>query len=114
MGLVLDSRQHSGWAVLRAAGEVDLFTADTFAEAIRALLPPAPVPSPRGVVIDLLQVAFMDSTGLGVLVGGYQRAKRSGRALRLTGTSDQLQMMLSVTGLAAVLEVFPDVEAATA
>lgn len=114
MGLVLDSHHHAGWAVLEAAGEVDVFTADTFAKAIRALLPPAPDPVARGLIIDLLQVAFMDSAGLGVLIGGHQRARRSGRALRLTGVSDPLQMMLAVTGLAAVLEVFTDLEAATA
>lgn len=114
MQLVLNSHHHAGWAVLDVAGEVDVFTAEALAEAIRALLPPAPDPAPHGVVIDLLQVTFMDSAGLGVLVGGYQRARRSGRALRLTSISDQLQMMLSVTGLTTVLEVFADVETATA
>lgn len=114
MGLVLDTHQRADWAVLTAAGEVDVFSTDELAEAIRALLPPAPAPAPRGVVLDLLKVSFIDSSGLGVLVGGYQRARRSGRTLRLTGASDQLQSMLALTGLAAVLGVFTDVEAATA
>ncbi|WP_255471973.1 STAS domain-containing protein [Quadrisphaera setariae] len=68
----------------------------------------------RGVVLDLVQVSSVDSAGLGVLVCGHRRARRSGPTLRLTGASDQLQAMLSVTGPTEVLEVFADVEAATA
>lgn len=66
------------------------------------------------MVLDLVQVSSVDSAGLGVLVCGHRRARRGGPTLRLTGASDQLQAMLSVTGPTEVLEVFADVEAATA
>lgn len=111
MNLALDSHEHAGWSVLTVTGEIDACTAGQFAGAIRQLLPPVAFPAARGLIIDMSGVASLDSSGLGVLVGGHQRTRRCGRAFRLSGTSAQLRTMLFLTGLTEVLEVFVDVAA---
>ena len=69
-------------AVLRVTGEVDLSTAPMLRERIREL-------AARGAVhliADLSQVDFIDSTGLGVLVGGLKRVREDGGSLALVVT----------------------------
>ena len=64
------------------------------------------------VVVDLREVTFLDSTGLGVLVAGLKRARENGGDLHLVATGSHILRMLAITRLDSVFAVFPDVSAA--
>jgi anti-sigma B factor antagonist len=64
------------------------------------------------VVVDLAGVPFMDSTGLGVLVGALARAREADRRLVLAAPTDRIVRLLRLTGLDGQFEVAPDVAAA--
>jgi len=53
---------------------------------------------PEILILDLSGIEFMDSSGLGLLLGRYQRAKDIGCKLQLTGCSDRIMKILSLAG----------------
>ncbi len=65
------------------------------------------------VVVDLTEVGFMDSSGLGALVAGLKKARQEGGDLRLTGVNQQVSTVLELTNLDRVLQVHATVEEAT-
>ena len=79
MDLVVHVEEREGWAVVRASGDLDLTTAPRLLEAVVAVV----VRGQPRVVTDLQEVAFIDSTGLGVLVGLLKRTRTQGGDLRL-------------------------------
>ena len=67
---------------------------------------------PPRVVIDLSGTEFVDSSGLGALVGGLKSARQAGGDLRLAGAGDQVRMVLGLTNLDRVLRSYDDLAAA--
>ncbi len=81
------------------SGELDLVSGPPFeAELERAARSDGDV-----IVIDLRRLEFMDSTGLHVLVKGHQRAQELGRTFAVTRGSDQVDRLLTLTGIAEVI-----------
>ncbi|MEV6634029.1 STAS domain-containing protein [Actinoplanes sp. NPDC051470] len=82
-------------------GEVDVLTVDqvrsALAEAIAAL--------PRSMTVDLSDLSFIDSTGLGALVFGFQRARDAGITFRLSRPTSGVRQILVVSGLLEVVEL---------
>jgi anti-sigma B factor antagonist len=60
----------------------------------------------------LTDLSFMDSTGLGLLIGAHKRAVMAGGRVALVGTAPHLKGMLLVTGLAKLLPSFDTLDAA--
>ncbi len=67
----------------------------------------------QNVVIDLSGVDFIDSTGLGVLMGAAKRVRSAGGDIRLVMTGSRLSDLVEITRLDRVLDVFDSVAAAT-
>src|SRR5262249_35920573 len=74
--LVVDVERSDGRARLLLQGELDLETAPLFRERLADV-----EGSAKTVVVDLREVSFLDSCGIGELVGAHQRARRAGRRL---------------------------------
>jgi len=108
--ITVDTRTIGDWTVVDVEGEVDVFTAPKLRERIIGLLGD----ERQQLVINLERVAFMDSTGLGVLVGGLKRVKEHEGTLALAGAQGTVLRVLNVTGLNAVFPMFDSVEQATA
>ncbi|MVA76784.1 anti-sigma factor antagonist [Auraticoccus sp. F435] len=64
------------------------------------------------VVVDLTGTDFVDSSGLGALVGGLKRCRQAGGDLRIAGAGQQVLTVLSLTNLDRVLRPYADVAAA--
>lgn len=98
-------------AVLQVSGEVDACTAPMLREQIRDLAAKGAV----HLIADLGQVGFLDSTGLGALVGGLKRLREAGGSLTLVITAPRILRLFQITGLTKVLAIHPTVaEAITA
>jgi anti-sigma B factor antagonist len=95
--------------VLSVAGEVDVANAGSLRERLEDLL----THSPRGLIVDLTPLTFIDSTGLGVLVGARNRAMEIGVPLALVCAQERVLKLFRITGLDAVFEIHPTLEAAT-
>jgi anti-sigma B factor antagonist len=94
--------------VIDVEGEVDVFTAPKLREAIIGLLGDGM----QRLIVNLENVAFMDSTGLGVLVGGLKRVKERDGEMAIAGAQGTVLRVLNVTGLNAVFSMKDSVEAA--
>ena len=105
----VETRTSGEWAIVDVEGEVDVFTAPKLREQIIALL----TDGKDHIVVNLEKVDFMDSTGLGVLVGGLKRVKEKEGRLALAGAHGTVLRVLSVTGLNSVFPLHETVEQAT-
>ena len=95
----------SDCAVLQVTGEVDVYTAPILRERIRDLAAKGTV----HIIADLTRVDFLDSTGLGVLVGGLKRLREHDGSLTPVISTTRI---LEVTGLTTVFPPQPSVPAA--
>lgn len=96
--------------VVAVAGEVDVHSAPQLREGLIAELQSATT----AVVVDLTDVGFLDSTGLGALVAVRTAAGEKGAALPLVCTSDRIMKLFTITGLDGVFDIYPDLDAAIA
>ena len=95
MDLVVLVDEREGWAVVRATGDLDLTTAPRLREQVVQLV----TGGQPSVVLDLDGVDFVDSTGLGVIVGLLKRTRSQGGDLRLVSTRRSLHKILELTSL---------------
>ncbi len=96
----LDDRR--GLIVLK--GEVDIYTAPRFKEDLLALIDDGAT----DILVDLTQVEFVDSTALGVLIGGIKRLHPlDGRLLLIADTRPVLKIF-AITGLDRVFSIYRD------
>lgn len=106
----INETSDGGVAVVAVRGEIDVATAP----ALRMALVAKEEAGESVVVVDLTAVTFMDSTALGVLVGGHRRLGEAGSVLRLVVTEARVRKVLEITGLIDVFEIFDTVAAAVA
>jgi anti-sigma B factor antagonist len=99
-----------GWTVVAASGEIDVATAPELRDRLTELVEAG---STR-LVVDLEDVAFIDSTGLGVLVGGVRRARAQDGDLRLVCTNSRILKVFQATGLDEVFTIGSTVDDAVA
>jgi anti-sigma B factor antagonist len=83
-----------GSAVVTVSGEVDLSSVSQLRDRLYEL-----VDSGEPVIVDLEQVTFIDSTGLGALVGAYRRAAAHGGSLHAVCVHPQARRLLWLTGV---------------
>jgi anti-sigma B factor antagonist len=66
------------------------------------------------VVLDLRGVQFMNSSGLGILIGGASTLKTAGGGLAIAGASEKIRALITITRLGKVLATYPTIDDAVA
>jgi anti-sigma B factor antagonist len=97
-----------GLHVFELSGSLDIATSPS----VRAALVETLERGDHRVIVDLTKLEFLDSTGLGALIGGQRRAKEFGGEVRLVAKEGQILRLLRITGLLNVFAVYPTLEAA--
>lgn len=110
MNLSLSTESAGDVRVLDIEGEVDVYSAPALREQLTALVDDG---NPH-LVADLTKTSFIDSTGLGVLVAGQNHAGEAGGALRVVCAQERILKLFRITGLDAVLQIFPSRDEAVA
>lgn len=103
--LQIDARTEGDWRVLDVRGEIDLYTSPQLRDAIDREVGGG---TPK-VLVDLAGVSFMDSSGLGVLVGSLKRSRERGGELALVCTEGSVLKVLTITGLDRVFPIHASV-----
>lgn len=62
----------------------------------------------RGVLVDLQNITFIDSSGLGGLVMAFKSARATGRKLFFCSVGEQARMLFEITGMDQVFQIYPD------
>jgi anti-sigma B factor antagonist len=97
-----------GRTVVEVSGEIDVYTAPRLREALIGLVDGGNY----WLIIDLEGVEFLDSTGLGVLVGGLKRVRAHDGGIDLVCTQGKLLRIFRITGLSKVFSIYDSVAAA--
>lgn len=87
--------------VIELGGEVDLYTAPEFKERLVQVIEDGK----KQLVVDLSKATFIDSTTLGVLVGGVKRLRPTGGSLSLVCTDQNITKIFEITGLDRVFPI---------
>jgi anti-sigma B factor antagonist len=95
-------------AIVRGAGKLNMVSAPE----LRAVVVGAISEGAHRIVVDLSAIDFMDSSGLGALVGCLKSARQAGGDLRIAAPSTQVSMVLRLSNLDRVLASFDSAEAA--
>jgi anti-sigma B factor antagonist len=95
--------------VVAVDGEVDVYAAPALRDGLTELLQ-----NGSSVVVDLSEVGFLDSTGLGALVAARTAAAEQGAALPLVCTHQRILKLFTITGLDGVFRIYDTVDAALA
>src|SRR5919205_1456406 len=89
--------------VIALAGEVDLYTAPEFKQQLLDVI----AQGGREVVVDFTDTTFIDSTTLGVLVGGVKRLRSQDGRLSLVSSDRNITKIFEITGLDRVFTIYP-------
>ena len=108
MELSVDSRPAGGRTVVTVGGDIDVYTAPELRDRLVELVEAGHY----HLVVDLEGVDFLDSTGLGVLVGALKRVRAHEGSLLLVCTQERLLKIFRITGLAKVFPIYDSVETA--
>jgi anti-sigma B factor antagonist len=108
--LSLNVRTVEDRPVLDVVGEVDVYSAPELRERLSELLN-ASAPS---LIVNLADVTFLDSTGIGTLVAGLNRAVQFGGTLTLVSDHDRILKLFRITGLDTVFAIRATIEEAIA
>jgi anti-sigma B factor antagonist len=92
--------------VINVEGEIDVYTAPKLREKLIDLVNKGKY----HLLVDMEKVEFLDSTGLGVLVGGLKRVRAHDGSLELVCTQERILKIFRITGLTKVFGIFDSVD----
>ncbi len=98
--LQLEIHPSADESVVKCHGRIIAENVSVFREQVKAILPDT-----KCLILDLAEVAYMDSDGLGVLVGIYTSAKRGGCELKLVNVGERVMGVLHVTRLDSLFQI---------
>lgn len=105
MSVKLTSRQVGDVTVIDAAGRITLGEgASAFRDAIRSFA----AKGDKKLLLNLSEVSYIDSSGIGEMVSGFTTVTNGGGQLKLVGLSKRVKDLLQITKLYTVFEAFDD------
>ncbi len=109
MRVQVDRRHRGSILVASLAGELDHHAA----QAVRITLDQE-LAGQHGIrlILDLSGVTFMDSSGLGVILGRYKKIRDSGGEMAIAGASRSIDRLLEMSGLHKIVRMYPNCEVA--
>ena len=110
MDLKLDHHTKDGIEVVDVEGEIDVYTAPRLRELLIELVNIGHYQ----LVVNMEKVEFLDSTGLGVLVGGLKRVRAHDGSLDVVCTQERIRKIFRITGLTKVFGIYQTVDQAIA
>lgn len=101
LNLQVEHLEKNSIQCFKVVGEIDAYTAPVLKERLAA------VEKVEGLraELDLSEVDYMDSTGLGVCVGFYKAVSSSGGHVKITGLNRRLSRLFEITGLNEIIDI---------
>ena len=108
MEVTVTSRTSGARTVVQVTGEIDVYTAPLLREELASLIDA----EHQELVVDLTGVGFLDSTGLGVLVGALKKVRTLGGDLQLVISSEKVLKVFRIAALTQVFTIHESLDAA--
>ena len=100
-------KKENNYLVVAVMGDVDMSLTDSLRKDVDQALAEHNV---NRLVFDLAEVDFIDSSGLGVILGRYKRVTAKGGKVYLAGAKPQVKKVLELSGLPRLMELYPSVD----
>lgn len=97
--LSIHKKQEKDGVIATVSGEIDVHTASDLRDALMAVA----VEKDQVLTVDLAKTTYIDSTGLGVFIGVFKALHKNGGTLMLTGMSERVQRLFTITGLSELI-----------
>ena len=97
----------SGARILKVSGPLTIQTLFDFQQMVRE-------ETAKPIIVDISQVPYMDSAGLGCVVSAYTSCQRNQRGFGITGISERIKTLFAVTHVDGLLPCFDSLAAAEA
>jgi len=110
LSIDIKSEKQGEALIYKLRGSLDLATSPS----VRAALVEAASEGRHDIIVDLTQLEFIDSTGLGALIGAHRRALEHGGKVRLVVADGPIARLLNITGLIRVFPVYHTLDDALA
>ncbi|NUN63561.1 STAS domain-containing protein [Pseudanabaena biceps] len=94
--------------VIKPSGRLDVTTAAEFRRQVSDIAA-APTP-PKYLLVDLQNITFMDSSGLGALVSALKSIRNSNGDMVICGANDQVQMLFELTSMTKIFKIYENPE----
>lgn len=106
MNIKIDVYEDNELIKVNVSGEIDAYTAPMLRDAL------FPISEKERItmVVNLQEVGYMDSTGLGVFVGIFKNIRSNQGELKITGLTGRLRRLFDITGLAEVMDINSQIE----
>ena len=104
----IEERDDATIPVIAVRGEIDVATAPQLRESLHHVISEGNAT----IALDLLGVSFLDSTALGVLVGGLKRCRELGGDMRVVVADPRIMKIFEITGLTSVFTISDTLAAA--
>lgn len=101
MNLKIEQTNEGNNYIVQLAGEIDVYTADKLSETVI----PLTVTKENNVKVDLEEISYLDSTGLGVFIAAYKSAKEHDSSLEIINTKKRVLRLFQITGLDEIIDV---------
>lgn len=101
MNLEIQHTEHEGQSIISLRGEIDAYTVTELKEAFGTIMKK----EGQEVIVDLEEVTYMDSTGLGVFISALKSAKEHNSELKLVNIQDRVYRLFQITGLDEIMDV---------
>ncbi len=99
LDIIIEPADNDGYAVLRPKGELDAYSVAQFREAFSTISD-----EPR-LIVDLAQVQFIDSAGLGALIGGIRKLRENEGRISVFCDRSNINRLLHTTGFNRIVPV---------
>lgn len=106
MDLIINVRNEGAVPVIDLSGEVDAYTSARFRETMVDLIETGAA----SLIVSMMKVEYIDSSGLGALVGGLKRSTERGGRIVIVCDNPQIRKVFEITGLEKVFPIY-EVEA---
>lgn len=103
MNLQIDVVDHDNQFTVNVAGEIDIYTAPE----LKAQLLPLTKKEGKIISVDLTDVNYMDSTGIGVFISALKSTKEHGSKIQLVNLQDRILRLFKITGLTEIMDIRP-------
>lgn len=107
--LYLETVITQGILRIKAAGELDMAVANSFRQQVEDMMNQAMA---NDIILNLQDVAFIDSSGLGVILGRYKRVSAMGGKMAIVAPQPQVRRILELSGIMKIIEEYSTDEAA--
>ena len=94
--------------VIQPSGRLDVTTAADFRRQVNDIASTAK--PPQYLLVDLQEITFMDSSGLGALVSALKSIRNSNGEMVIAGANDQVQMLFELTSMTKIFKIYPTID----